>query len=49
MESTIPDHVERDLLYTLNEVYALEGLKMDWQNRTRLQYVSSNLTKMWSR
>jgi predicted 2-oxoglutarate/Fe(II)-dependent dioxygenase YbiX len=49
MESNIPDHVERDLLYTLNEVYALEGLKMEWQNRTRLQYVSSNLTKMWSR
>ncbi|HSM97249.1 MAG TPA: Fe2+-dependent dioxygenase [Rhizomicrobium sp.] len=49
MESTIPNHVERDLLYTLNEVYALEGLKMDWENRTRLQYVSSNLTKMWSR
>jgi PKHD-type hydroxylase len=48
MESVIPDHVQRELLYTLNEVYALEGLKMDWENRTRLQYVSSSLHHIWS-
>ncbi|HEX7725681.1 MAG TPA: Fe2+-dependent dioxygenase [Rhizomicrobium sp.] len=48
MESVIPDHVQRELLYTLNEVYALEGLKMDWENRTRLQYVSSSLHRIWS-
>jgi PKHD-type hydroxylase len=49
MESNIPDHVERDLLYTLNEVYALEGLKMDWENRTRLQTLINNLHRTWSK
>jgi len=49
MESNIPDHVERELLYTLNEVYALEGLKMEWENRTRLQYVINNLHRNWSK
>jgi PKHD-type hydroxylase len=49
IESQIPDPLERDLLYTLNEVRGLEGLKMDWRNRTRLEYVSSNLQRLWSR
>lgn len=49
IESQIPDEMQRDLLYTLNEVRALEGLKMDWHNRTQLQYVSENLLRMWSR
>lgn len=49
IESQIPDQVHRDLLYTLNEVKALEGLKMDWSNRTSLEYVVSNLLRMWSR
>lgn len=49
IESQIPDPMQRDLLYTLNEVRGLEGLKMDWQNRTRLEYVSSNLQRLWSR
>jgi PKHD-type hydroxylase len=49
IESQIQDAMQRDLLYSLNEVRALEGLKMDWQNRTRLEYVSSNLHRMWAR
>ena len=49
IESQIPDPMERDLLYSLNEVRSLEGLKMDWRNRTRLEYVSSNLLRRWSR
>jgi PKHD-type hydroxylase len=49
IESQIPDQLERDLLYTLNEVRALEGLKMDWSNRTNLEYVISNLLRMWCR
>lgn len=49
IESQIPDQSQRDLLYTLNEVRALEGLKMDWRNRTRLEYVLANLLRMWSR
>jgi PKHD-type hydroxylase len=49
VESQIPDPLLRHLLYTLNEVRALEGLKMDWRNRTQLDYVSSNLHRMWSK
>lgn len=49
IESQVSDPMERDLLYTLNEVRGLEGLKMDWRNRTRLEYVSSNLLRLWSR
>lgn len=49
IESQIPDEMQRDLLYTLGEVRALEGLKMDWHNRTQLEYVIANLLRMWSR
>jgi PKHD-type hydroxylase len=49
IESQIRDQAHRDLLYTLGEVRALEGLKMDWRNRTHLEYVISNLQRMWSR
>lgn len=49
IESQIPDEMQRDLLYTLGEVRALEGLKMDWGNRTQLEYVIANLLRMWSR
>lgn len=48
IESQIADPMKRDLLYSLNEVRALEGLKMDWRNRTRLEYVSANLHRMWA-
>ena len=48
IESMIPDPMSRELLYTLNEVYALEGLKMDWETRTRLQYVIANLHRIWA-
>jgi PKHD-type hydroxylase len=49
IESQIPDQQQRDLLYTLGEVRALEGLKMDWQNRVQLEYVIANLNRMWAR
>jgi len=49
IESQVPDQAQRDLLYTLNEVRALEGLRIDWQNRMRLEYVLANLLRMWSR
>ncbi len=48
IESQIADPMRRDLLYSLGEVRALEGLKMDWRNRTQLEYVISNLRRMWS-
>lgn len=49
IESTIPDQAERELLYSLNEVHALEGLKMSWENRTRLQFVIASLHRKWAR
>lgn len=49
IESQIADPAQRELLYTLNEVRALEGLKMDWDNRVRLEYVAANLQRMWAR
>jgi PKHD-type hydroxylase len=49
MESVIADQMQRELLYELNEVHALEGLTMKWENRTRLQFVMSNLQRMWAR
>jgi len=49
IESQIRDEAQRELLYTLNEVRALEGLKIDWHNRTRLEYVIANLLRMWSK
>ena len=48
MESLIPDERERNLLYEIKEVLALEGLKMDWTSRVRLEVVSHNLMRMWS-
>jgi PKHD-type hydroxylase len=49
IESQIPDQLQRELLYTLGEVRALEGLKMEWRNRTQLEFVVANLHRMWSR
>lgn len=48
IESQIADQLQRDLLYTLGEVRALEGLKIDWQNRVHLEYVIANLHRMWA-
>ena len=47
IESLVPDPVHRDLLFHLDEVGALEGFNMSWENRTRLQYVRNNLRRMW--
>jgi PKHD-type hydroxylase len=48
IESQIVDERYRELLYTLNEVAALEGLKMDWENRMRLEHVRHSLHRIWS-
>lgn len=48
IESSIPDPVRRDLLWRLDEVAALEGFNISWENRTQLQYVRDNLKRMWS-
>lgn len=49
IESQIADQMQRDLLYTLGEVRAFEAMKMDWRNRTQLDFVIQNLQRMWSR
>jgi len=48
MESRIADQTHRELLYQLNEVKELEGLRMNWDNRTRLSYVAASLERLWS-
>jgi len=49
IESLIPDEFQRTQLYELSEVAALEGLKMEWGNRVRLEAVKNNLLRLWSR
>jgi PKHD-type hydroxylase len=49
IESQIPDQHQRDLLYTLGEVRALEGLNIAWHHRVQLEYVIANLHRMWAR
>ena len=48
IQSRIQDPFRRTLLYELNEVAALEGLKMDPENFGRLQLVQQNLLRYWS-
>jgi PKHD-type hydroxylase len=48
VESFIPDEYLRTQLYELNEVAALEGLKMSWESRIRLEVVRQNLERLWS-
>jgi PKHD-type hydroxylase len=47
MQSRIKDPWRRAMLYELNEVAALEGLKMDPANYARLQLVQENLLRYW--
>jgi PKHD-type hydroxylase len=49
IESMIPDEFLRTQLFELNEVAALEGLKMDWSSRVRLEAVRNNLLRLWTR
>jgi PKHD-type hydroxylase len=47
IQSRVPDPFRRNLLFNLNEVAALEGLKMDPQNFSLLQLVQQNLLRYW--
>lgn len=49
IESMIPDEFLRTQLYELNEVAAIEGLKMSWDGRVRLEAVRNNLRRLWAR
>jgi PKHD-type hydroxylase len=48
IQSQVFETYHRELLYELNEVAALEGLKMDFENFSRLQLVQQNLLRLWS-
>jgi PKHD-type hydroxylase len=48
IQSQVADPFRRNLLFDLNEVAALEGLKMDPQNFSRLQLVQQNLLRHWA-
>jgi PKHD-type hydroxylase len=48
IESEVPDINHRDLLYELNEVAALEGNQMAFENYSRLQRIQYGLRRMWS-
>jgi PKHD-type hydroxylase len=48
IQSRVQDPFRRNMLYELNEIAALEGLKMDAENYGRLQLVQQNLLRHWS-
>jgi len=47
IQSRVPDPFRRNLLFNLNEVAALEGLKMNVDNYSRLQLVQAQLLRYW--
>jgi PKHD-type hydroxylase len=49
IESLLAEERERNFLFEIQDVLALEGLKMDWTSRVRLEVVSQNLMRLWSR
>lgn len=49
IESLIPDERERNMLAEIKDVMAIEGLKMDYVSRVRMDVVSQNLTRLWSK
>jgi len=48
IQSRVQDPFRRNLLFELNEVAALEGLKMDQENFNRLSVVRENLMRYWA-
>lgn len=48
VQSQIADETRREVLYTLNDVTAAEGLAMKWENRVRLEHVRHSLHRMWA-
>ena len=48
IQSQVKDPFQRNLLFDLNEVAALEGLSMKQENFSRLQLVQANLLRYWA-
>jgi PKHD-type hydroxylase len=49
IESLIAEEFLRTQLYELSEVAAIEGLKMSWNSRVRLEGVRNNLLRLWTK
>ncbi len=49
IESLVPDEQDRNTLFELKEILSLEGLKMDWVSRVRMDVAIQNLMRRWSR
>jgi PKHD-type hydroxylase len=47
IQSRVPDPFKRTMLFELNEVAALEGLKMSQENFSRMQLIQANLLRAW--
>jgi PKHD-type hydroxylase len=48
VQSLVGDEFKRNLLYELNEIGAIEGLKMNWDSRVRFETARNNLLRLWS-
>lgn len=48
IESIIADEYQRAQIHELNEIAALEGSHMSWENRMRFEVARNNLMRMWS-
>ncbi len=48
VESHVADQHQRMQLFELNEIAAIEGLRMNPESRVRLDVVRQNLIRMWS-
>lgn len=48
IESFVAEEADRDAVFELGEVSALEGENMHWANRMRLELVRQNLIRRWS-
>jgi len=48
IESIIADEYKRTQIFELNEIAALEGGNMSWENRMRFEVARNNLMRMWS-
>jgi PKHD-type hydroxylase len=48
IESHVPDQHQRMQVFELNEIAAIEGLRMNPESRVRLDVVRQNLLRMWS-
>ena len=49
IESRIPDEFQRNQLYELSRIAHVEGPKMSWDHRVRLDVVRNNILRMWAR